>query len=123
MPQPFASVDEYIATFPAPAQAHLQQLRNALRERVPDATEAITYGMPTMMLHGKLVHFAGWKKHLGIYGMAPSPALAAAVAPYAGAKGSLLFPWNQPLPLSLILDIVVEAAGRRRAAAAGTPSQ
>ncbi|MCC7054557.1 MAG: DUF1801 domain-containing protein [Gemmatimonadaceae bacterium] len=112
---PAPTIDSYIAGFPPREQAVLQGLRARIRQVVPDADEAIKYGMPTFVLHGNLVHFAGWKQHLGIYGMTPAGDLATAMAPWTGPKGALLFPWDEPLPLELIERVIAAAAARRRA--------
>ncbi len=100
-------IESYIAGFPATTQVLLQQIRNAIKEAAPDATETINYQMPTFQLHGNLVHFAGYKKHIGFY---PSPSGIAAfeseIAQWSYAKGSVQFPLNEPLPLELIQRIV-----------------
>jgi uncharacterized protein YdhG (YjbR/CyaY superfamily) len=113
-----ATVETYIDRFPPPVRAELHAVRVALRALVPDATESMAYGMPTLVLHGNLVHFAAWKKHLGLYGVLPQGDLLAEVAPYVASKGSLIFPWTAPLPLALIERVVAAAAARRRMAAA-----
>lgn len=66
----FQSIDEYIASFPADVQKTLQELRAVIKAAAPDATEKISYQMPTFFLHGNLVHFAAYKKHIGFY---PAP--------------------------------------------------
>lgn len=100
-------IESYIAGFPATTQVLLQQIRNAIKEAAPDATETINYQMPTFQLHGNLVHFAGYKKHIGFY---PSPSGIAAfeseIAQWSYAKGSVQFPLNEPLPIELIQRIV-----------------
>lgn len=100
-------IESYIAGFPATTQVLLQQIRNAIKEAAPDATETINYQMPTFQLHGNLVHFAGYKKHIGFY---PAPSGIAAfeseIAQWSYAKGSVQFPLNEPLPLELIQRIV-----------------
>lgn len=100
-------VDEYIATFPAEIQAKLEEIRATIRANAPDAFEKISYGMPTFDLKGNLVHFAAFKHHIGFY---PAPrgieAFKDELAAYAGAKGSVQFPLDQPLPLDLVARIV-----------------
>ena len=61
------SIDAYIAGFPEDIQAPLKQMRQAIQQAAPDATEAIKYGMPTFVLQGNLVHFAANKHHIGFY--------------------------------------------------------
>ena len=102
-----ALIDAYIATFPEATQTILEELRATIRADAPDAQERIAYGMPTFSLKGNLVHFAAWKNHIGFY---PAPSgiqeFEEELAVYKGAKGSLQFPIDQPLPLELISRIV-----------------
>ncbi len=101
------TIDEYIAGFPAEVQALLQEMRTTIRATAPEATEAISYRMPTFKLHGILVHFAAFKNHIGFY---PVPsgleAFKEELAAYKGGKGSVQFPLDQPLPLALVEKIV-----------------
>jgi uncharacterized protein YdhG (YjbR/CyaY superfamily) len=101
------TIDEYIAGFPDDVQQILQQIRQTIREAAPDAQEAISYQMPTFKLHGNLVHFAAFKKHIGFY---PVPsgieAFKDELAGYVVGKGSVQFPLNQPIPYDLIRRIV-----------------
>jgi len=102
-----ATIDAYIAAFPDDVQAILQQIRRAVHEVTPEATEAIAYGMPTFKLHGNLVHFAAFKNHIGFY---PVPsgieAFQEELAAYKQGKGSVQFPLNRPMPYDLIRRIV-----------------
>jgi uncharacterized protein YdhG (YjbR/CyaY superfamily) len=102
------SIDAYIAEFPAEVQAVLQQVRAAIRNIVPDAEETIRYAIPTFRYKGRnLVHFAGFKSHIGLYAT-PSghKAFEAELSQYKQGKGSVQFPLNQPMPLDLIERIV-----------------
>ena len=104
----FTTVDEYIALFPSAVQEKLQLLRRIIREAAPEAEEAIKYRMPTFVFHGNLVYFAAWKKHIGLYPITSSmeatlPELAA--YPTSG-RGTIKLPLDQPLPVSLIQNIV-----------------
>ena len=102
-----ASIDAYIATFPPEVQALLQQMRQTIQKAAPKATEAISYQIPTFRLQGNLVHFAGFKKHIGFYpGAAGIAAFQGELAGYKSAKGSVQFPLDQPLPLALVTKIV-----------------
>jgi uncharacterized protein YdhG (YjbR/CyaY superfamily) len=103
----FASMDAYIATFPEDIQRLLQSLRATIQAAAPDAVEKISYQMPTFALKGNLVHFAAWKNHIGFY-----PGSAGVVetfrdelSAYEQTKGSIHFPFSQPLPLNLITRI------------------
>ncbi len=103
----FTTIDEYIATFPQAIQKLLQEVRATIKAAAPDATEKISYQMPTFFLEGNLVHFAAFKNHIGFY---PAPrgieAFKDELAVYNGAKGSVQFPLDQPMPLDLISRIV-----------------
>ena len=103
----FTSIDEYIATFPESTQKILGELRATIKEAAPDAQEKISYQMPTFALKGNLVHFAAYKNHIGFY---PTPsgieAFKHELSIYEGAKGSVKFPIDKPLPLELISKIV-----------------
>lgn len=105
--QNFNTIDEYIASFPPATQALLAQVREVVKQAAPQATEKISYQMPTFYLNGNLVHFAAYKNHIGFY---PTPNGIAEFEPelsvYKRAKGSAQFPIHQPLPLDLISRIV-----------------
>ncbi|EQB20626.1 hypothetical protein UNSWDHB_2051 [Dehalobacter sp. UNSWDHB] len=93
--------------FPDETQEILRAIRNVIREAAPDAVEKISYQMPTFVLNGNLVHFAAFKNHIGFY---PTPsgieAFKQELAGYKGAKGSVQFPLNKPIPYELISKIV-----------------
>jgi uncharacterized protein YdhG (YjbR/CyaY superfamily) len=104
----FGSMDDYISTFPNDVQKKLEELRATIKAVAPRAQETISYQMAAFMLDGRYIaHFAAWKKHIGMY---PIPAGDAAfqkeVTLYKGAKSSLNFPLDKPLPLELISKIV-----------------
>jgi len=114
------SIDAYIAEFPAEVQAVLQQVRAAIRSIVPDAEETIRYAIPTFRYKGRnLVHFAGFKSHIGLYAT-PSghKAFEAELSQYKQGKGSVQFPLNQPIPLDLIERIVRFRAEEERSKSA-----
>src|SRR5688500_7337684 len=104
MKSPTASnVDEYISGYPADVRIVLEDIRRTVREAVPEAEETIRYGMPTYLLNGHLVYFAGYARHVGFY-PAPRnhPTFEEELAPYASGRGTLKFPLNRPVPLDLI---------------------
>src|ERR1700676_2104781 len=116
-------IDNYIAQFPADVQAILEKVRATIRHAAPEAKETISYMMPAFKLHGILVYFAGWKKHIGMYPpISGDKTLEKAVARYAGPKGNLQFPLDEPIPYDLIEQIVklrvkqdtAKAAARRK---------
>jgi uncharacterized protein YdhG (YjbR/CyaY superfamily) len=101
------NIDDYISRFPQEIQAILEELRLTIRNAAPDADETISYQMPTFTLKGNLVHFAAHKNHIGFY---PAPSgieeFKNELSLYKGAKGSVQFPLDKPLPLHLIGRIV-----------------
>lgn len=100
-------IDGYISQFPADVQAVLRDVREAIRRAAPEAEETISYQMPAFRQHGILVYFAAWKKHIGLYPpISGDKALENAIARYAGPKGNLQFPLDEPMPLALIERIV-----------------
>jgi uncharacterized protein YdhG (YjbR/CyaY superfamily) len=102
-----ATVDEYIAGQPPEVQERLRTLRQVIREAAPDATEKISYGMPTFVLHGNLIHYAAHTRHIGIYPMPTAvEAFKDELASYQNAKGSVQFPLDRPMPYDLIARIV-----------------
>lgn len=102
------TIDEYISQFPEEVQNILNKMREVIKKAVPEATEKISYQMPTFYLNGNLVHFAAFKKHIGFY---PTPsgieAFQKELSQYKGAKGSVQFPIDQPIPYDLIEQIVL----------------
>lgn len=103
----FHSIDEYISTFPEDVQQKLQSIRSVIKNTAPEAVEKISYQMPTFYLHGNLVHFAAFKHHIGFYPAAKGiEAFNQELSAYKGAKGSVQFPLDKPLPLDLITRIV-----------------
>jgi len=102
------SIDEYIAEFPADTQKVLEELRALIKASAPDATETISYAIPTFDLNGRhLVHFAGYAEHIGFYpGSSGIEAFKDELGPYKSAKGSVQFPLGRPLPADLIRRIV-----------------
>ena len=100
-------IDEYIARFPNDVQAILSKVRATISKAAPDAKEVISYQMPAFKQHGILVYFAAWKQHIGFYPpISGDKAIEKAVARYAGPKGNLQFPLDEPIPYSLIERIV-----------------
>jgi uncharacterized protein YdhG (YjbR/CyaY superfamily) len=103
----FNDIDAYIASFPKETQKILDQLRATIRKAAPEAEETINYAIPTFTLNGNLVHFAAFKNHIGFY---PTPsgieAFKKELSVYEGAKGSVKFPIEKPLPFDLITEIV-----------------
>ena len=100
-------VDRYIAGFPDNVRELLMQLRAAVREAAPEAEEVISYQMPAYRLQGMLVYFAGYKNHIGFYPTSSGiKAFKQELSAYKGAKGTVQFPLDKPLPLDIIKKIV-----------------
>lgn len=103
-----ATIDEYIAGFPAGIQQLLEQVRATIKKAAPEAEETISYGMPAFRYEGRgLVYFSAFKAHIGFY---PIPsgmkAFKKELSSYKTGKGSVQFPLDEPMPLKLITDIV-----------------
>ncbi|MEK4142956.1 DUF1801 domain-containing protein [Paenibacillus sp. FSL L8-0333] len=103
----YESIGAYISGFSLEVQEILNTLRKVIKEAAPEAEEKISYQMPTFALHGNLVHFAAYPKHIGFY---PTPsginAFKDELSGYKGAKGSVQFPIDKPMPYELISKIV-----------------
>ncbi len=102
------AIDDYIAGFPKDIKEILETIRTTIQEAAPNATEKISYQMPTFALNGKnLVHFAAFKNHIGFY---PVPSgiekFKKELSVYKGAKGSVQFSLDKPMPYKLISKIV-----------------
>ncbi|MEO6330716.1 MAG: DUF1801 domain-containing protein [Ginsengibacter sp.] len=129
-----ASVDQYLNTFTSPVRNTLEKVRKTIKAAAPEAEELISYQMPAYKYHGMLVYFAGWKNHIGFY-----PASRAIkifkkeLSVYEGAKGSVKFPIDEPIPFGLISKIVkfrvkeneekATAKNNKTAAGASTPKK
>lgn len=125
-PAALTAVDEYIAAFPPEVQAILQRVRHVVRKVAPEAEEVISYRMPALKQDGVLVYFAAFRNHIGLYPpITGDTDIERAIAPYAGEKGNLRFPLDQPIPYDLIARItalrlkqnIAKAAARRTKAA------
>lgn len=101
------SIDEYILQFPQEIQEILKTLRTVIKDSAPNAEEKISYGMPTFVLNGNLVHFAAYKNHIGFY---PTPngihTFQQELSGYKTSKGAVQFPIGKPIPYELISQIV-----------------
>ena len=101
------TIDAYIAAFPAPVQKRLQQVRRAVLAVAPKAQPKISYRMPAFSLNGNRIYFAAFKKHIGLY---PGPGAILefqdALEGFPTSKGAIQFPFDAPLPLTLIKKIV-----------------
>jgi uncharacterized protein YdhG (YjbR/CyaY superfamily) len=110
------NIDEYIARFPAKTQQALQLIRATIKKLAPEASEAISYGIPAFNLNKRyLIYFAGFKNHIGMY---PAPveeeSFKDAITPYKSGKATVQFPLNAPMPVDLIEKIVVFKIAQNR---------
>ncbi|MFN4151343.1 MAG: iron chaperone [Candidatus Sericytochromatia bacterium] len=108
MEQKFETIDEYINSFDENVQILLKKIHNLIKEIAPESKESISYGMPAYKLNKKpLVYFGAFKNHIGFYAT-PSghEKLEKELSEYKQGKGSVQFPFDKPLPLSLISKIV-----------------
>ncbi|QQR76523.1 DUF1801 domain-containing protein [Candidatus Nomurabacteria bacterium] len=106
----YKNITEYIKDIPKEHRGYVKTLRKLAKKLVPKGEEAIRYGMPTMQIDGKnLLHYAAMKAHFGFY-PAPSGIIAfKSELDKAGieySKGCIRFPYNKPLPVSLITKII-----------------
>ncbi|WP_320163243.1 DUF1801 domain-containing protein [uncultured Trichococcus sp.] len=112
------TIDAYINQYPEDVRVILEEMRQVIKEEAPDATEKISYQMPTFYLDGNLVHFAVQKNHIGFY---PAPSGVAAfkeeLTDYKTSKGAIQFPLTKPIPYELVRQIVrfrVEEAKQKK---------
>lgn len=115
--QKYETVDEYLANFSGETRDKLEEIRKTIKSVVPDeAIEKISYGIPTIYLNGNLVHFAGYKTHIGFYpGSVPIAEFAKELSGYKTSKGTVQFPLDKPLPLELITKITKACVARNQA--------
>lgn len=101
-------IDDYISQFPPEVQLKLGQIRNKVKELAPDAIEIIKYAIPSFTLGKNLVHYAGYKNHIGFY-PAPSGILkfSEELAGYKQSKGAVQFPLSEPLPMDIIEKVLL----------------
>ncbi|OFY87141.1 MAG: hypothetical protein A3F72_16685 [Bacteroidetes bacterium RIFCSPLOWO2_12_FULL_35_15] len=101
------NIDEYIKNYPKEIQQRLEKIRTTIKNNAPKAEEVISYGMPAFKLNGLLVWFAAHKKHIGFYPKASGiEAFKKELSVFKGAKGSVQFPFDKPLPIGLITKII-----------------
>ena len=100
------SIDEYIADFPDDVQKAMEKVRATIRKAAPRAEEAIAYQIPTFVLNGNLIHFAGYKNHIGLYpGSKAIEEFKDELSGYKLSKGTVQFPLDKPMPVGLITKI------------------
>lgn len=106
--QAFDSINEYISSYSGVTKERLEQMYKTIKDLMPaDVEEGIVYAIPTFRIKGKnVVHFGGYAHHIGFY---PTPDVLTHFAEnlnaFKGAKGSVQFPHDQPLPLDLVIEM------------------
>jgi uncharacterized protein YdhG (YjbR/CyaY superfamily) len=112
----FATVDDYIASFPQAVRGILEQVRRTIHEAAPEGVgEKISYGIPAVTLNGRnLVYFAGWKQHVSVYPVPEGDSdFQRDIQPYRSGKGTLKFPLDEPVPYPLITRVVEHLVAER----------
>lgn len=100
------SVDDYISDQPEEIQTVLNEVRTLLQKILPEATEKISWGMPTYWKGRNIIHFAAQSKHMGLYPGAEAVAyFADRLKGYKFSKGSIQFPYANQIPYDLIAEI------------------
>lgn len=113
-------IDDYLAEYEGPHRKLMDELRAMIAALAPEATEKISWGMPTYHLHGNLVHFAAGKHHVGFHPGAAGVDLVRDDLVERGlkhSKGTIQFPVDQPLPRDLVERIVPFRVEQQRAKA------
>lgn len=102
------TVDAYIQNSPKEAQPILRKVRQVIKKAAPEAVESISYGMPGYKFNGKpLAYFGAFKEHLGFFATpSANVAFRKELSSYKGGKGSIQFPYDQPIPYGLIAKMV-----------------
>ena len=101
-----STIDEYIAAQQQEVQPILNKIRKTINKAAPKAQEKIAWGMPTFWLCENIIHFAAFKKHIGIYpGDLNRLPFAEKLSGYKTSKGAIQFPLNKPIDYKLIAEI------------------
>ena len=114
----YASVDEYIKKASPEAREMLTQMRAIFRKAAPHAVETISYNMPYYYYNGPLGGFAAYKRHVTLFGAFPD-SMKKALSTYKTGRGSVRFPLNKPLPVSLVTKLVKAHLGTNEAVTEG----
>lgn len=104
------TVDEYLTQASPSQRAELERIRAFVKQLVPDAEETISYGLPALKYKGKpLVYFGAFKNHMSLFPTAgPTETLKDKLSGYFVSKGTIQFTEDNPLPDSLLEEIILE---------------
>jgi uncharacterized protein YdhG (YjbR/CyaY superfamily) len=103
----FKDIDSYILAQPIEVRERLEKIRHVIKSVAPKAEEVISYNMPAFKFHGMLVYFAVFKHHIGFYPFTTAiTEFQKELSIYKGAKGSVQFPLDKPVPITLIMKII-----------------
>jgi len=109
----YKNIDEYISNFPTSTQEILKKIRSTIQKVAPEATEKISYGIPTFWQGKNVVHFAAYEGHIGFYpGAQPIVEFADKLKEYDTSKGTVRFPLDKPIPYDLIEEITLYCVNR-----------
>ncbi|HJQ11405.1 MAG TPA: DUF1801 domain-containing protein [Gemmatimonadaceae bacterium] len=112
-------VRAYIAKLPAAPRKRIKELADTIRKTAPGAVDTISYSIPAFRLNGRiLVWYAAWKSHLSMYPLSAEDRTFAAQKGFKTAKGTVQFPLDDPLPVSLIKRLVKSRIAAVKAAKA-----
>jgi uncharacterized protein YdhG (YjbR/CyaY superfamily) len=108
--QNFTSIDRYITSFSGEIRTRLETICKFVQKIAPEAEGKISYNMPAYFLGGRLVYFCAFKKHIGFY-----PASMIVFRKFKdelkafkqSGKGTIQFPYDEPLPVELIKKIIL----------------
>ena len=120
MSQTSDSVEGYLARAPETGRAFFLGVRELVQRHAPEATETLSYNMPTFLVEGhRLLHASAWKEHLAIYPLPPAqdldPQAVADLEAHSSGASTLKLPYAQEFP-TLLVDAVVRAHLARLAA-------
>lgn len=109
------TIDEYILQSPEDVRPKLRELRKLIQETLPEATEKMSWKMPTFYLLGNVVHFAVYAKHIGFYpGGAAMQHFLPRLSGYKTSKGALQLPLDKPFPEDLLREMVLYSANENK---------
>jgi uncharacterized protein YdhG (YjbR/CyaY superfamily) len=112
------TIESYITRFPPDLGKLLKNVQFTIRKAAPEAVETIKYGMPTYLLNGNLIFFAGYPTYISVYPRtAAMEKVKEKIARYESGRGTLKFPIDEPIPYGLIGELVTIRVAESRAEA------